>query len=303
MNAPQTFPIAYSLDDRYRAERGLVYLSGTQALVRLMLDQQRQDARAGLNTAGFVSGYPGSPVGQVDDEMIAARSFLDRHQVVFQPGQNEELAATAVFGTQALHEVPGARYDGVFAMWYGKAPGVDRTGDAFHHHNFRGVPRHGGVLAVAGDDPHARSTIFPSDSNAAFYKFFMPLLAPANVQEVIDLGLHGYALSRASGLWVGMKFVTDVADSAGVAEVGRPHPTGAARGVIRRPDARAGDAHERCRLGDARNRATHRRRATRDRASLRRPQRAEPNRHQPGRCTDRPGHRRQDLGRSEPGPA
>ena len=219
MNAP-TESARFSLDDRYARHEGLVYLSGTQALVRLMLEQQRADERAGLNTAGFVSGYPGSPVGQVDDEMLAAKPWLDAHRVVFQPGQNEELAATAVFGTQALHEVPGARHDGVFAMWYGKAPGVDRTGDAFHHHNFRGVPPHGGVLAVAGDDPHARSTIFPSDSNAAFYKFFMPLLAPADVQEVIDLGLHGYALSRASGLWVGMKFVTDVADSTAVVEVG-----------------------------------------------------------------------------------
>ncbi|MCP5266918.1 MAG: indolepyruvate ferredoxin oxidoreductase family protein [Burkholderiaceae bacterium] len=210
----------FSLEDRYACEQGRVYLNGTQALVRLMLDQRRADARNGLNTAGFVCGYPGSPVGGVDDEMSAARRFLDGQHIVHQPGQNEELAATAVFGTQTLHEAPDPRYDGVFAMWYGKGPGVDRSGDAFHHHNFRGVDRHGGVLCVAGDDPQARSTIFPSDSNAAFYKFFMPLLAPGNVQEVIDFGLHGYALSRASGLWVGMKFVTDVADSASVAEVG-----------------------------------------------------------------------------------
>jgi indolepyruvate ferredoxin oxidoreductase len=213
--------VVFSLGDRYAAEEGAVYLSGMQALLRLMLDRKRLDRREGLNTAGFVTGYPGSPVGGVDHEMLSNRALLEANDIVFRAGLNEELAATAAFGAQTLHTAPGAQYDGVFALWYGKAPGVDRALDAFTHANFRGVGRNGGVLAVAGDDPHARSTIFPSDSNGAFIKAFMPVLAPGNIQEVVDLGLHGFALSRACGLWVGFKLVTDVADSAGIAIVGK----------------------------------------------------------------------------------
>lgn len=211
----------FDLNQRYTRTEGAVYLTGMQALLRLMLDQRRLDQRNGLNTAGFVCGYPGSPVGGVDGEMQRQRELLARHHIVHKQGLNEELAATAAFGTQLLHAVPHPRYDGVFAMWFGKAPGVDRSGDAFNHANFRGTAAHGGVLVVAGDDPQARSTIFPSDSAPAFYKFMMPVLAPGNIQEVLDYGQHGFALSRASGLYVGLKLVTDVADSAAIAMVGR----------------------------------------------------------------------------------
>ncbi|MFT3818907.1 MAG: indolepyruvate ferredoxin oxidoreductase family protein [Rubrivivax sp.] len=246
MNAMSDLQHLLTLDDRYTVEDGTIYLNGMQALLRLMLDQRRLDARNGLNTAGYVSGYPGSPVGGVDDEMLSNRKLLDDNHIVFQPGLNEELAATAVFGTQTLHAVPGAKYDGVFGLWYGKAPGVDRAGDALHHAAFRGVGRNGGVLAVAGDDPHARSTIYPSDSNLALASYYMPVLAPGNIQEVLDFGLHGYALSRASGLWVGFKLVTDVADSCATAQVGRDRirpvlPTVAFDGAPLQPAIRVND--------------------------------------------------------------
>jgi indolepyruvate ferredoxin oxidoreductase len=215
-----------SLDHKYRVEEGRIYLSGIQAILRVMLDQHRADRRRGLNTAGLVSGYPGSPVGGVDLELGRHRTVFAAHNIVHLPGLNEELAATAAFGTQLLHSVPGAKYDGVHAMWFGKAPGVDRAGDAFHHANFHGTGRNGGVLAVAGDDPQARSTIIPSDSNAVFASFHMPVLCPGDVQDVLDFGLHGYALSRAAGLWVGFKLVTDIAESAGTVTVSpdRVHP-------------------------------------------------------------------------------
>src|ERR1700722_1148806 len=218
---------SFTLEEKYSAEEGLIYLTGLQALLRVLLDQRRSDARQGLNVGGFVSGYPGPPVGGLDLELQRNRRLLEANNIIQVAGLNEDLAATAIFGSQVVDRLAGSRVDGVFGMWVGKAPGVARTGAACRDANYRGVSRHGGVLAVAGDDPDTKSTILPSDSNSAFYDWYMPILFPGDVQDVVDLGLHGYALSRASGLWTGLKMVANVADAAGTAVVSpdRIHPT------------------------------------------------------------------------------
>ncbi len=208
-----------SLDDKFLLEDGTIALSGVQALVRLPLDQHRADRRAGLNTATLISGYRGSPLGGYDTALAAARKILTAHQVTFLPGVNEDLGATAVFGAQLANLLPRPRYDGVLGIWYGKGPGVDRTGDAFRHANLTGVGKHGGVLAVAGDDPASKSSTVPSASEVALFDAQMPILYPADVQSVIDLGLKGFALSRYSGLWVGFKVTTNVADEFSTARV------------------------------------------------------------------------------------
>jgi len=202
-----------TLDDKFLLTEGRVFITGVQALVRVLLDQNRLDQAAGLNTAGFLSGYRGSPLGGLDQQAHRAGKHLDAAQVVFKEGLNEDLAATAVWGSQQANLFPGARYDGVFGMWYGKAPGVDRTGDAFKHANFAGTWPQGGVVAVAGDDHNCKSSTLPSQSEFAFQDFEMPVLAPADVQEVLDYGLMGYALSRFSGLWVGLIALADTMDS------------------------------------------------------------------------------------------
>ena len=209
----------FSLDAKYRQEEGTILLSGIQALVRLPLDQHRADRRRGLNTATLISGYRGSPLGGLDVTVERNQRLLREHQVVFISGVNEDLGATAVFGSQLTHLFPKPRYDGVLGMWYGKAPGVDRSGDVFKHANFAGVGRHGGVLAVAGDDPQAKSSSLPTHSEIAFYDALFPVLCPGSVQDVLDLGRLGFELSRYSGLWVGFKIVTDLADAIATAEV------------------------------------------------------------------------------------
>ena len=203
-----------ALDDKYTLEAGRVYLTGIQALVRLALMQRQRDAAAGLATAGFISGYRGSPLGGLDQNLWQAKRLLIEHHIRFQPGVNEDLAATAVWGTQQVGLFPGAKYDGVFAMWYGKGPGVDRTGDVFKHANASGTARQGGVLAVAGDDHAAKSSTLPHQSEYAFIDASIPVLNPAGVQDLLDLGLYGWAMSRYAGVWVGLKAIAETMDNS-----------------------------------------------------------------------------------------
>ncbi|MFW5680092.1 MAG: indolepyruvate ferredoxin oxidoreductase family protein, partial [Pseudomonadota bacterium] len=205
---------AVSLEDKYTTQRGRIYLTGTQALVRLPLLQKDRDRRAGLDTAGFVSGYRGSPLGGYDRALWEARRFLASHEIVFHPGVNEEIAATSIWGTQQIGLYGTAKKQGVFAIWYGKGPGVDRATDALKHANIAGTAAHGGVLALAGDDHACKSSTLPHQSEQVLMAAAIPVLNPASVQEIIDFGLHGFALSRFTGLWVGLKIVAETADSS-----------------------------------------------------------------------------------------
>jgi len=208
-----------SLDDKYLLDEGRVLLTGVQGLVRLVLDQHRADLRRGLTTATMISGYQGSPLGGFDQELARHSKLLDEHHVRHVPGLNEELGATSAWGSQLAGLLPGARYDGVLGLWYGKAPGLDRAADSLRHGNLVGVSRTGGGLAVVGDDPSCKSSTIPSASEPLLASLHMPIFFPGSVQEVVDLGLHAYACSRASGLWAGFKIVTSVADAVGSAEV------------------------------------------------------------------------------------
>ena len=203
----------------FNQEEGEIHLGGIDALVRLTLDQVRTDARRGLKTGMFVSGYRGSPLGMLDNALLKQQKLLLEHNINFVDGINEDLAATAVWGTQMLHTVGRQKFDGVTGMWYGKAPGVDRSGDALKHANYTGIGKNGGVLAIAGNDPSCKSSSLCSQSEPMLYHLGMPSFYPANVQEILDLGLHGYNMSRLSGVWVGMKIVTNVADGTGTANV------------------------------------------------------------------------------------
>ena len=214
-----------SLADRFEAEQGEFFFSGMQALVRVLLDRRRRDAAAGLNTAAFVSGYPGSPLGGLDRELERQRTFLDRWGVVHRPGLNEDLAVTAVMGSQLATTVPDARVDGVLGVWYGKAPGLDRSMDALRHAVYAGASPLGGALVLVGDDPASKSSTLPSASERILAEVSVPVLAPGTIQEVLDYGVHAVELSRRSGLWAALKMVTPVADGTGTALVGLDRPT------------------------------------------------------------------------------
>ncbi|WP_046168477.1 indolepyruvate ferredoxin oxidoreductase family protein [Chromobacterium vaccinii] len=207
------------LEEKYTAPTGQVLMTGIQALVRLPMLQQELDRAAGLNTAGYVTGYRGSPLGNVDQTMIKAKKHLDAHNVVFHPGLNEDLAATAVWGTQQVNIFEGAKYDGVYSLWYGKGPGVDRSGDVLKHGNAAGTSKHGGVLLVCGDDHAAKSSTFPHQSDHILAASMIPVLSPSGVQEVLDLGLHGWAMSRYSGCWVSIKAITDTVESSAIVDI------------------------------------------------------------------------------------
>jgi indolepyruvate ferredoxin oxidoreductase len=202
-----------SLDDKFTLERGRAFITGTQALIRVAIMQRQRDVKAGLNTAGYITGYRGSPLGNVDMTAMKAEKYLNAHHVKFHPGMNEDLAATAVWGTQQVNLFPDAKYDGVFSMWYGKGPGVDRCGDVFKHANMAGTDKNGGVLVLAGDDHAAKSSTTAHQSEHILKACGIPVLYPSSVQEYLDYGLHGWALSRYTGLWVAMKCVTDIVES------------------------------------------------------------------------------------------
>jgi indolepyruvate ferredoxin oxidoreductase len=208
-----------SLDDKYVQSSGKVLMTGIQALVRLPLMQRQRDEAAGLNTAGFISGYRGSPLGGFDQALWKARDHLKQQHIVFQPGVNEDLAATSLWGTQQVNLFNGAKYDGVFGIWYGKGPGVDRCGDVFRHANAAGTSRFGGVLAIAGDDHGARSSSLPHQTEHIFKAVMMPVLAPSGVQEYLDYGMHGFAMSRYSGCWVALKAVADTVESGAIVDI------------------------------------------------------------------------------------
>ena len=228
MSAPAAAPARpqvdtdYTLEHKYTRTEGRIYLSGVQALVRLPLMQQMRDRAAGLNTAGFISGYRGSPLGGFDLELWKAKKHLKSSAIEFTPGLNEDLGATMVWGTQQANLFPGAKYDGVFSMWYGKGPGVDRCGDVFKHGNAAGTSKFGGVLALAADDHACRSSTLPHGSELEFVSAMMPVLNPAGVQDILDMGLLGWAMSRFTGRWVGFKTIAETVESSASVNV-NPH--------------------------------------------------------------------------------
>ncbi len=218
------------LSDKFTLEEGRVYLTGIQALVRLPIDQMRRDRRAGIKTGAFISGYEGSPLGGYDMALARAGKLLSEYNIHFRPGVNEDLAATAVFGSQIFDVIGKSKVEGVLGIWYGKGPGVDRSGDIFRHANLAGSGKNGGALLLCGDDPISKSSTIPSQSDFSLYNLGIPYLYPGNVQDILDYGLLAIALSRYSGAWVGLKLVTDVCDGGSTAELDPSRP------VVRLPE-------------------------------------------------------------------
>src|ERR1700736_6707381 len=214
-----------SLQDKYTREDGRVYLTGIQALVRLPIDQMRRDRRAGLNSGAFISGYEGSPLGAYDMALTRQSKLLAQHNIHFVPGVNEDLAATSVMGSQIIHVMGKTNVDGVVGIWYGKGPGVDRSGDILRHANLAGTGKNCGALVLCGDDHISKSSTIPHQSDFSLLNFGIPFFYPGNTQEVIDYGLLAIALSRFSGAWVGMKMVTDVCDGGGTVEADPDRPS------------------------------------------------------------------------------
>ena len=221
MNAPVDPKLleAISLNDKYTHDSGTAFMTGTQALIRLPMMQRKRDLAAGKNTAGFISGYRGSPLGAYDLTLSKTGKLLKEHHIVFQPGVNEDLAATSIWGTQQVNMFRGARYDGVFGIWYGKGPGVDRCGDVFKHANMAGTAPLGGVLALAGDDHGAKSSTTAHQSEQIFIAVSTPIFYPASVQDILDYGMHGFAMSRYASLWSGIKCVTDIVESGATVDL------------------------------------------------------------------------------------
>ena len=205
-----------TLDDKYDLTKSRIFVTGFQAIVRLCLMQKERDRRAGLNTAGYVTGYRGSPLGTLDLQFIRAQRALDKYDVRFQAGINEDIAATALWGSQQAELRGEGKFDGVFGLWYGKGPGVDRTGDVFRHANFAGTSKHGGVLALMGDDHTAESSTTAHQSEYHFIDVMIPILNPAGVQEILDYGLYGWAMSRFCGSWVALKSMHETVESTAV---------------------------------------------------------------------------------------
>src|SRR6476659_9521804 len=202
-----------SLDDKYALDESRQLLTGTQAIVRLMLTQRARDVKAGLNTAGYVTGYRGSPIASLEAAMLRAKGILEPNHIKFMVGLNEDLAATALWGSQQAELRGEGQYDGVFGIWYGKGPGVDRCGDVFRHANMAGTSKYGGVLALMGDDHTAESSTTAHQSDFHLVDVMIPILSPAGVQEILDYGIYGFALSRYASVCTGIKCLKDTIES------------------------------------------------------------------------------------------